>query len=268
MNAAQQFAPATEEGILSGIHSTLPEPVTADLAAYQIQLRLSVLDNLKALIAQQSPVTLYFKRDTHFVVTHLLDISPQGDSLIFDQGGDASANHQLLQATDITAVTFLDHIKLQFTADRVENISYQQKPAFRIPVPKSLLRLQRRDAYRARTPLVRSPMLMLPTEMVAEPERALRVRVVDISCTGLAFVALAEQPPLADGMELHKCRLYLELEDPIDLDMQIRHLCAYKDGFGRQMLRAGCFMSRLGHGAEMSIQRYINYLEVQKRRLL
>ncbi len=59
-------------------------------------------------------------------------------------------NRRITESKLATFVTFLDQIKVQFNALRIEMTSFGGKPALRARLPDSLMRLQRRNFYRVR----------------------------------------------------------------------------------------------------------------------
>jgi hypothetical protein len=49
------------------------------------------------------------------------------------------------------------------------------------------------------------------------------------------------------------------------VDIEVRRVSVFKDGFGREMCRVGCRLLRISGSAEMAIQRYVNQLDVAGR---
>lgn len=246
--------------------STTPEPFVGDLEPFLVYSRIDILANLKVLIDQQVRVTVYFNQNSDFIVTQILSINPEFEELIFDMSVDHRMNESLLAASGLTVVAFVDHIKVQFALNRAEVTQLEGYPAFRARTPRSILRLQRRTAFRASTQIVNSPYVLLPPV----PDRhgktdTTHLRVVDISATGLAFVAPVGHPVLTVGMKLQQCQLQMAVDDAFDVDVEIRHVSVYKDGFGRDMCRAGCSLMRMPGAAAMSIQRYVNKRAVGAR---
>ena len=259
--------PRDDDKVQSANASTLPEPAGTDLDDYQVYSRVDIIANMRVLIDQHVLATVYFDQGEKFFVTRFLRINPEFEELIFDLGSDFRINEALKTATSFTVVAFLAQIKMQFSAERAELTQFENAPAFRMRMPRSILRLQRRNAFRARTPLSKSPMALLPPlpDRDGKADTA-RVRITDISATGLAFVTPVGRPVLSAGMRLLGCQLELGENEKIDADMEVRHVSIYKDGFGREMCRAGCMLLRLPGAAQMSVQRYVNQLAVSERK--
>jgi c-di-GMP-binding flagellar brake protein YcgR len=238
---------------------------TPDLDQFQVSSRIEILAFLRAAISSHILVTVYFDDDQQFILTRLLAVNPQQEELIFDAASDAHSNTKIRESSHITIVAFLDSIKIQFTASATKDTAFEGMPAFQVNLPGNLLRLQRREAYRARPPLSKPPVLMIPAESDSSP--AFRTRIVDISCTGLAFIAPISQPTLSAGMRVPECEMQLDGLPPILTMIELRHIAVYKDGFGREMSRAGCRLLGLNGAAEMSIQRYVNRIAIATKAL-
>ncbi len=241
--------------------SLLPEPLIGDLEPYLVHSHIDILANLRRLIDQHALVSVYFDQGASFIVTRLLGVNPEFEELIFDLSPDERTNEKLLASSSLTMVAFLNHIKVQFTVNHAELTQFQGGPAFRARSPRSILRLQRRTAFRARTPMARSPYVLLsPTPDKSGKSDTSRLRVAEISATGFAFVASKGRPVLTAGLRLPGCLLELQAGESFDVDIDIRHVLMFKDGFGRGMCRAGCRLLNMSGSTEMAIQRHVNQL--------
>ena len=237
----------------------MPEPLAGDLEPFFVYSRIDILANLRVLIDLQVRATIYFDRDNDFIITRILSMNPEFEELIFDMATDHQMNGKLVASTELTVVAFVDHIKVQFSLNRAEVTQWQGSLAFRARTPRSILRLQRRTAFRASTQIANSPYVLLPATLDKNGTvDTIHRRVVDISATGLAFVAPVGHPVLTVGMKLQQCYLQMATDVAFDIDVEIRHISVYKDGFGRDMWRAGCNLLRMSGEAEMAIQRYVN----------
>jgi c-di-GMP-binding flagellar brake protein YcgR len=261
-NSIQDLAKARLDPV-----SPVEEPSLVDLEQYQVYSRVEILATMRVLIDQHVLATVYFNHGEKFFVTCFLAVNPEFEELVFDLGSDYRVNEQLKSAQDLTVVAFLDHIKVQFSADRAELTQFDGSAAFRMRMPRSIMRLQRRNAFRARTSLSRSPMALLPSAPDSDGKvDTTRVRIVDISATGIAFVTPLGRPVLSAGMRLLGCQLELGENEKFDVDMEVRRMAIHKDGFGREVCRAGCELLRLSNTAQMSIQRYVNQQGVIERK--
>jgi c-di-GMP-binding flagellar brake protein YcgR len=250
----------------SGLALAIPaihQPFVGDLEPYLVHSPIDILATLRALIAKHVPATIYFNGEANFILTSFLNINPEFEELIFDQGPDKRANEKLLAADALTVVAFLDHIKVQFSVKRPERTHFGGAEAFRVRAPKSILRLQRRTAFRARTQLATSPYLLLSSAADRfGKNNAARLRIADISTTGFAIVAPDGRPVLTAGMRLPNCMLELDAGEAFSVEIEIRHVAIFKDSLGREICRSGCEVLNISAPREMAIQRYVNQIAV------
>lgn len=240
--------------------SSLPEVFVGALEPYLVYSRIDILASLKLLIDGHVLTTVYFNNGESFMLTRFLGVNPEFEELIFDLAPDRQTNERLLASDGLTVVAFLDHIKVQFSVSRAELTQFQGSPSFRVRTPRSILRLQRRAAFRAHTQIVHSPYVIL-----SPSPNAARLRIADISATGCAFVTQVRQPTPAAGTLMLGCQLELEVNASFDADIEIRHVSVFLDGFRREMYRAGCRLINLSGDARLAIQRYVNKLAVGGR---
>jgi|GEM_PF-708117 len=248
------------------VRSMTPEPFVGDLEPFLVYSRIDILANIRVLIDQQVRTTVYFNHNDDFIVTRILSMNPEFEELIFDMAVEHRTNEKLMASSGLTVVALVNHIKVQFSLNRAEVTQWNDSPAFRARTPRSILRLQRRAAFRAATQITNSPYVLLPPTLASNGKLdTTHLRVIDISATGFAVVAPVGHPVLAVGMKLQQCQLQMAADDAFDVDVEVRHLSVYKDGFGRDMCRAGCSLMRMSGAAEMSVQRYVNKRAVAAR---
>ncbi|MBI3375624.1 MAG: flagellar brake protein [Betaproteobacteria bacterium] len=234
----------------------------SEFERYQVYSRFEIVSLLREVADSHALVTVYFNQGAEFIVTNLLDVNPEFEELIFDLGADDNANRRLLRSERMTAVTFLDHIKLQFSAQHAELTEYEHLPAIRIRLPESLLRLQRRNFFRIRTPVAR-PILVAATHPL-EPGRKLNFRVGDLSCGGVALVAGEGEAGLETGMALPDVRIELPEAGRLMVALEVRNVREHEEGVRRTLRRYGCQFLGLAPSLANSIQRYITRIQRER----
>lgn len=249
----------------TGGNATLPEPYLPALEPYLVYSRIEMLAILRGLSDAHVLATVYFGGTRDFLISRVLDVNSESGSVVFDVAPDERVTRQVLASAELTFVSFFNHVKVQFSVDRAELVQFEGGPALQVRMPRCVLRLQRRMAYRVKTPVANSPNVQLTTEVrpVAPP---VSYRIADISATGFAFVFQAGQTQLEQGATIGPCRFELTSADAFDADIEVRRVTAFKDGFGRDMRRVGCRFLHIPGTAEMAIQCYVNRLTVSARK--
>lgn len=244
------------------MHAQLNQPLEAealDHERYQVHSRFEIASLLRAVADSHIAVTVYFNRGTEFIVTNVLGVNPEFEELILDLGADDTANRRLLQSPRMTVVTFLDHIRLQFQAQRAEETLHEQLPALRIRLPEMLLRLQRRNFYRIRTPVARPVLASFPDP--ADRGRRVSLRIFDLSCGGVALLAGEGELALEPGTILQDCRIDLPEVGVLNTALEVRSAARHEEGARKNLRRYGCQFVGLPPALASAVQRYITRTE-------
>lgn len=237
-----------------------------DNERYLVHSRLEITAILRSLIENSALVTVYFGDHGEFIVTALLSINPDFEELVFDYGADPKVNERLLASSRLTLVTQLNHIQIQFVADRAEATVYEQTPAFRIRMPDAVTRLQRRDNYRVKTPLSQPLSCTLRIDP-ARDDSVVTARIHDVSGGGIALVDYPAELNLVPGTIYRDCRIDLREIGHITTDIEIVHVMEKVNRNAVKTRQAGCRFSNVPNSMLTLIQRYINKIEREQKAL-
>ncbi len=238
-----------------------PEPADADIEHFQVYSRVEILSLLRALRDHHVLITIYFSGGEDFLVTTLLDVNPEFEELVFDSRADRAQNERLFASQRITAVAFIDKIKLQFNAQRVERTVHEGREAVRARLPDSLLRLQRRDFYRVATPVARP--VTCSALHPGNADQRVGMTVTDISSGGICVLVDPEQLAASPGMLLNDFRMDLGELGSIEGTLQIRHVSEAHRGTAKRH-RLGCAFYRMPGTMGTLVQRYVTSLERER----
>ncbi len=240
------------------------ELVTLDLEKYLVHSRLEIVSVLREVIARRSLVTLTFERGRDSMVTSLLRVNPEVGDVLLDCSSSADANQRLLASQSLIATSFVDSVKIQFKAQRAESTTFEGKPALRLRLPESLLRLQRREHYRMLAPVAK-PIKCLVPRLRDKAGKAIEFRIVDISCGGIGVTVTQAQPLLELGQELENCRIDLPEIGTVITGLVVRNVSETTDAAGGKGQRCGCQFVRPPASTVNMVQRYINMIERERR---
>ena len=132
-------------------------------------------------------------------------------------------------------------------------LRFEDGLAFRIRLPESVLRFQRRDSYRLKIPLGRPLLCEVPAN--DEGTERVSVRVRDISVAGVGLIDYPKDLRVAVGTVWTGCRIQLPDLGPLLGDIEVMHA---SEGEGR---RCGCRFQNLPLAMANLIQRYITRVE-------
>lgn len=236
-----------------------PRGIDAELERYQISSRAEIVSVLRAVAASRAMVTIGFNQGMDFIVTSLLGVDPDADALVFDFGADARSNARLLQAERLNVSTVLDRIKVQFASPGAVEVEFEGAPGLALPLPELLLRLQRREHYRVRTPLTRPLVASVPHPQ--EPGKRAQLRILNLSCGGIAVVSAGEAVTLEPGTVLHDCRIELPEFGTVNTALEVRNAGSVEERGGKRTQRCGCRFLDVAPATLTLLQRYITRLE-------
>lgn len=245
--------------------NNLPHDNIADeYTKYLVSTRQEIVQILRAISKHNEMVTAYFNHGKEFFLTSIVGADAATGMLIVDCGSDADTNRRVLAADKIVFVTNLDRIKIQFNTKALVQINYQGQPAFRTPLPESLLKLQRREFYRLVTPMRESPKCIIPDLAGAKAEAS----VVDISVGGVGISGLPQDLAFEKGQLLSQCRIVLPVEGTVVSTLELRSLQQSTLRSGELVLRVGCHFVDMPAQHQAMIQRYIIRIDRERRALV
>jgi c-di-GMP-binding flagellar brake protein YcgR len=247
-------------------HDTGPVRDASVLERFGIEDGAERLRLLRALADSREMVTLHTEDDADcHVVSRVLGVDAALGTIDLEFNTDQARRDAFRGSTGVTAVALLDRVKLQFELARCTLVGDGEHGRLRAPLPRGLVRLQRRDAFRVEPSLSAVPRLWLREH---SGERA--VRILDVSATGLAFEAVADALVPRVGACLEACRLELPAMAPIRCDLRVRAVEPIVDPFSDPAeglpLRVGCAFDALEPSAARAVQVFVNLAQARGRR--
>ncbi len=168
----------------------------------------------------------------------------------------------LVEANELTAVAYLDAVKLQFDLHDLVLVRSPRATALQARLPACIYRFQRRSSFRVRTLERGAPVARLRHPSL--PDMALELRISDLSIGGCALLLPEGVPPLPPGLDMGGVELDLDTETQLLVTLRIQHATSMQGKAGG--LRLGCELQRPDAGTLRTLQRCID--QTQKRRRL
>jgi c-di-GMP-binding flagellar brake protein YcgR len=232
-----------------------------DDGKYRIASRVEIVAILRDLLKGGELVTAYFNGGRDFVVTAVLEVDTERGFAVLDSGANPQLNERLLASAQISATASQHGVRIQFKAGPIQAVTFEGRAAFRVPIPDSLVKLQRREFYRMPTPLTRPVKCELPAK---DGGRA-QVVIADISVGGVCLMGEPQGISLDLGQTLPGCRILLPDMGVVTTDLVVRNSYTVTLKNGAASRRTGCEFVRLGAQQEAMVQRYIMKLDRERR---
>lgn len=219
-----------------------------------------ILGILNELGHRREPVTVYFNEGREFIVTLIL--SAREDGLVFDIGGDARANKLLEKASSCIFMAYPDGIRVQFSGVNPQRFSWGDQDAFWVPIPQRVIRMQRREYFRNKLPIV-DP---LKARLYDDEGQTIAYWPIYDLCVGGMSVQVSGPPQLKVQDRIAKIHIVLSIRNVVRCLGMVRHVTQIeKNKQGKY--RIGISFTNLPHEMDVMIQRHINQLEYERHKL-
>lgn len=240
-----------------------PEAESPALDRFALHDRDGIAALLDELRRRGSLVTLYYDDAAGFTVGSVLDVDAAREAVVLDCAGAGDVQRSIALAGDIVVVAFLDSTKIQFTLAGAESVDHHGRAAFRLRLPRRVLRIQRRSVPRRNPNPSGGRPAICRVPIPGSVDRYEPARVLDISLGGLALLATPRLFDLSRDQVVGPCHLDLPELGQIGVSLRLRYMEAWPGEVGGH--RCGFEFVELGDGARRSLQRYLGRLEATKR---
>lgn len=236
------------------------------LARFTVHSRAEILSLLRAIQKRKALVNLDLPGSRQIVVTSVLAVNEARNTLILDSARGDALNRELMSGKGAEFIAQLDGVSISFATGTVSLGEFEKLPALHLAIPKSLVRLQRREHFRVPMPIA-NPVkcLVPPTAGESEP---ITTHIVDIGGGG---VALAETGGLL-GTEasriLPDCQLMLPEVGTLTASLEVRNSAQIRLHNGAFQTRLGCKFINLPSDMATRLQRFIMNIERARRNSL
>jgi c-di-GMP-binding flagellar brake protein YcgR len=231
---------------------------------YRTHSKIAILSVLRLMVRSRSLATCYFGESGSFFLTTILSVDAHQNEMVMDCGADGLVNEKALRTSDLSIVAFPNKVKIQFMCQKLRKTLFEGKEAFLVEVPESLLQIQKREYYRIATPIVSPVKCVIP---LLQNISASSVDVVlqNISCGGMAFLDYGCEAVFEKGPIYPNCRIMLPEMGTLKASIRVTRVELQRvNDIPRQ--RVSCEYVDVDDITLSLIQRYINKLEVEKRK--
>ena len=189
---------------------------------YQVDSRKEIVMLLKNLQDKRQLVNMVINDGTEVIVTAIVHVDADSNSIIFDCAATDTANHRLTEAPRIYFESTLNRISIQFSSTGISRTTYLGAPALVCAIPSSLIRLQRREYYRINTPIT-APIICELTVPEENGGGTIKLPLVDISCIGVALLDEKKTLNAEFGTLYENSKIDLPGAGLIEVTLQVRN---------------------------------------------
>ena len=233
-----------------------------DLERCTLSQRRDILFQLRSLIRQSERISVSFDEGRQSFLTVLIDISEKQGVLYFDMGGSEETNKTFLKSERCQFAGVVGGIQIHFNGKNPKITTHNGEKVLAVALPNTLLRLQRRDAFRLQLPSTKPYICRIRR---GTPEE-LALPLYDISVGGLGF-QVPDLPSLEPMEKLDNCWIDLRESGMLTLTLEVRYAMATESRSHKPIWHIGCKFLNLTPLNETSIQRFMARIEVERRAL-
>lgn len=237
-----------------------------DVSPYQIHSRREIIGLLRAIGETNQLISMQADDGAESIVTSILEVDEENNMVVVDRAPSNLVNQRIIGSDNVSFETVLNSIRILFFTTQVRECLYDNLPALYIPIPESMVRLQRREHYRVPTPLA-SPLrctIVIPPDDAGARGTTVVVALKDISCGGIGLVDEKKMLDNTIGRIYDNCRIELPGGNPLLLKLQVRNSLDTTLSTGKSVRKLGCMFVDLPKTMLASVQRYITKLERER----
>lgn len=236
-----------------------------DMDKYLVKNPKKVLSYLKLLLAEKCLISAVFGiDDKDTFLTAILNIDEKKQTLTIDCGPKEYLNNKLLDSAIIHCSTSYKGIKVQFEGRKVKKAGIPGKPAFIVPIPRSINWVQRRQFYRIKSPLSKNSYCKLTIkDPETEEETVLSLKILDICANGFSMLndLHHQSKQLVTDAQFEDCKLVLEEEGELPISFEVRNKLPLNPNKPEKTQRIGCSITSVSPRIESTILRYMQNIE-------
>ncbi|MYM91601.1 flagellar brake protein [Rugamonas sp. FT82W] len=229
---------------------------------FEVESRKEITSLLRGIGEKNQLIRMLIHGEADVCVTSILEVDEPNNTVYLDCSIDREQNKRILASRRLSFETTLDKVRILFAADRIEAATWQGNPAFKIAVPPTLIRLQRREYYRISTPVTNPVRVLIP--LPDELGGNTTFPLADISCGGIAILDNKMMLGDAIGRNYADCRIDLPEIGQVATSLQIRNSLDLTLLNNKTNRRLGCEFVGISRGMLSYVQRYITKLERER----
>lgn len=234
------------------------------LSNYAVHSRTEILFLLNAIQKRNLLVNLDLPGSRQIVVTSVIAVNKTNNTLILDSARGDALNHELMSGKGAEFIAQLDGVSISFATGAVTLCDYEKLPALRIALPRSLIRLQRREHFRVALPIANPVKCIVPSTSDDDVE-PITAHIVDISCGGVALAEMRGRLGTESGRTLQDCRLLLPDAEVVTTSLEVRNSAQIRLLNGAFQTRLGCKFIDLPKDMAAMLQRFVMNIERVRR---
>lgn len=227
---------------------------------YLVSSKDEIAYNIKQIIESSELITVFLENTNQFLINKLLGLDDNNACLYIDNIRDAEKCRHVLDSKTVTITSQLKGIKYLFPVTVLGKVVYGDGVAIKLGFPDYVLKLQRREYFRAIPPLDHK----LKCEL-GESAGHLSMDVADISEGGISLIDKNNSLSVNTSTILKACRINLPNIGTVESDLVVHRIDIPEKEDKNQTRFIGCEYIDPTNMMTSIIRRYIWKIERYNR---
>lgn len=218
---------------------------------------------LSDLAKNKAVINLSFNQGRDQCLSTVIAVDGDRNAVYLDIGIDEGFNRRLVESNHVI-FSKNEGIRISWASSKVTDVRLKDGAAMRIAVPKSLIRLQRREFFRLNTPVVNPIKCFIPYTNPINPDddALIELTVIDISLGGIGTILNGPlHPALEVGASFAGCKMELPKEGVVTPSLSVRNIKELTTRLGEVKYRIGLQFVEQSRSDQKMIQHYTFQLE-------
>lgn len=229
---------------------------------YIVRNKKEIQQIIHGLKAESITLKVSFNQGGEDYFTQIIDIDTENSVMYFDMTIDTAFNKRLLAAPELVILKDTG-IRIRWKSVEHTMITLPDGNALRTEIPSELVRLQRRELFRLKTPVI-DPVpceMSVPNSDNPTLKEAIKYNLVDVSLGGVGLIIDERlHPALKVGAIIDPCIINFPDAGETQLKLEVRNIISLEDN-DTQKYRVGLGFVRPNRSAEGIIHKYTFNLE-------
>lgn len=248
---------------------TMPNPPENHYieSRYTVNSSLEILLLLLSIKQHKLLVNLSIPGSGTFIITSILAVNENSRTVIFDCAQNETLNRRFSQIDSADFSVNLDGVYINFATGKIDLCDFESRPALKIELPRSVVRLQRREYFRITMPIVHPVYCLIRPPADAE-DKPVITNVMDLGCGGISLSETSGRLDAEIGMVFPDCEIQLPETEIIATTLEVRNSAQTRLRNGTTKTRFGCRFVDLPKPMAKLLQQYITQYEREWRNRL
>lgn len=229
---------------------------------FRITSEVEIRALLKQLCDRAAPIMMSGSDGSSYQ-SRIWSIDSQKNVVAFAADPHDSRLQALTESNEITAVGFLESVKVQFDVYSLMLVHNGKQSALHSNYPREVYRFQRRNSFRVKPLLSSSPVARF--RHPDDPELQLDLRLLDVSVGGCALFMPQGIPPLQPGVVIDPVRIELDADTRVLVKLRLQHVTSFNPD--SQGVRLGMEMIHMSADVERTLIRFVDQTQRRRRYL-